>query len=415
METRKQLPVIVSALPWIAIALFAGSLVALRRGASDTALELGFGIGTLLFLTYAVLSNRALQRAIQESLGAITRSQLLEYESQRQQTAINALADGLDVAIFVSDPKGEIAFANKMARSLFNFEYPSGRSIIAVTLSYDIERLIVDAGSGVQPQRAELHLSYPEDRVVLVQAWTDDDMPERVFLSVFDVTDLKRLERVRQDFVANVSHELRTPMTTIRAMSETLQENDDDSALRDRYLSKIIEEVDRLTHISNDLLVLSTAETKPLVKEKVNFSAIVESVAQQLASKAKSKGLELIVSVAPSIELRANPDQLTQVAMNLIDNAVNYTSEGHVAVSLNSSEGSAILTVKDTGVGIPSEHLPRVFERFYRVDRARSRESGGTGLGLSIVKHIVEAHSGQVSVESDLGKGSSFSVTLPLE
>lgn len=204
-------------------------------------------------------------------------------------------------------------------------------------------------------------------------------------------------------------------MTTIRAMSETLQENDDDSALRDRYLSKIIEEVDRLTHISNDLLVLSTAETKPLVKEKVNFSAIVESVAQQLASKAKSKGLELIVSVAPSIELRANPDQLTQVAMNLIDNAVNYTSEGHVAVSLNSSEGSAILTVKDTGVGIPSEHLPRVFERFYRVDRARSRESGGTGLGLSIVKHIVEAHSGQVSVESDLGKGSSFSVTLPLE
>lgn len=260
---------------------------------------------------------------------------------------------------------------------------------------------------------AELTFSFPTEIFARAKAWRSSSTDDRVYLSIYEITDLRRLERVRRDFVANVSHELRTPLTLIRAMAETLQDDDDDKR-RENYLAKIIHEVDCLSTISSDLLELSTAESNPVRKQRCDLAEIVRTVVEKLHHKAEEKGLALTFEGPESLPVEANPSQISQVAVNLIDNALNYTVEGSVAVRLWKSDGRGLLSVTDTGIGIASDHAPRVFERFYRVDKARSRQTGGTGLGLSIVKHIVEAHGGTVGVDSTLNVGSTFRVSLPI-
>lgn len=299
-----------------------------------------------------------------------------------------------------------------MAKTMFRSENLTGRSILAATLAPDLERLINEC-SQQEPDRAEtLLLSYPEERTVVAHAWKSAE-EGRVYLSLDDITELRRLERIRQDFVANVSHELRTPLASIRAMAETLTE-DDDPELRDRFLRKITDEVDRLSAITSDLLVLSAAESNPVRHQGCNLVEIVQAVVGQTRPRAKSRGLALTCDTPDSLMIEANPSQLSQVVLNLLDNAINYTLEGSVMVRLKSDGDWASLMVEDTGIGISPEHHARLFERFYRVDKGRSRSSGGTGLGLSIVKHIVEGHGGTVIVESAPGAGARFIVKLPI-
>ena len=225
---------------------------------------------------------------------------------------------------------------------------------------------------------------------------------------------MRRLERIRQDFVSNVSHELRTPLTIIRAKAETLADDPDtDLATRTRYLQNITDEVDRLTYISADLLTLSTAESSKITKTETDLAAMLRSTVQKLEPKVKEKGLEISFEGPPSLMIQANETQMSQVALNLIDNAINYSTDGAVSVRLGRRGPDIEFEVTDTGIGIASDHLPRIFERFYRVDKGRSRATGGTGLGLAIVKHIVEAHGGRVMVESSLNQGSRFTVLLP--
>lgn len=341
-------------------------------------------------------------------------SDLAKRQLAEQQSAVDSLADGLDVAIFICDGRANIQYANRRASEMFRFERPIGRSVLAVTLSYDLEQLVLETAQASEARDAELSFSYPEERVGLVRAWTADESGQRVFVSVVEISDLRRLERVRTDFVSNVSHELRTPMTLIRAMAETLiDEPKATKEVRDRYLKKIIDEIDRLSTISNDLLILSAAESSPVRKSPCDIGNIVSDVVQQLTAKAKSKGLTLEYSGPSSFVIEANAAQLTQVVLNLVENGLNYTVEGSVSVRLEAVGDDVVLLVADTGIGIASEHLPRIFERFYRVDRARSRSSGGTGLGLSIVKHIVEVHGGNVQVESTLNRGTEFRATIP--
>ncbi len=370
------------------------------------------GAGVCMLLV-SYRAARLLAELRESERASKTRADLLDRQISRQRQAVDALADGLDVAIFICDAKGVIEYANKSAVTNFRFERPIGRSVLAVTLSYDLERLVAEAAKVKAVQTAELSFSYPEERVALARAWFDSEDGERVFLTIYDITDLRKLERVRQDFVANVSHELRTPMTSIRAMSETLLESDSDAKLRERYLQKIIDEVDRLTLISNDLLILSASESNPVRKNTCDLVTIVRGVVGQLEEKALAKGLTLRLTAPSELPLEANAAQMIQVAINLIDNAIIYTSEGEVHVELTELEGNVQMRVSDTGIGISTEHLPRIFERFYRVDKGRSRASGGTGLGLSIVKHIVESHGGKVFVTSALNRGSTFTVTLP--
>lgn len=333
--------------------------------------------------------------------------------ARNQKLAVDAFADGLDVGIFVCDERCQIAYANRFAQSLFGFENPLGRSILAVTLSVELEQLALGALDGGKVIETEITFSFPKERICLARAWTTNDPPRRVYLSLVEITDLRRMERVRKDFVANVSHELRTPMTVIRAYAETMIDDDSDKELRDKYLPRIISEVDRLTSITHDLLVLSTAESSPVRKGPCELGAIVRYAVNLLTPRAEEKGLVLTYEGPEDLDIEANASQITQVVVNLVENAIKYSNEGGVDVRLEDQGEYVRFDVTDTGIGIPEEHLPRLFERFYRVDKARSRASGGTGLGLSIVKHIVEAHGGSIHVDSAQNRGSTFSVVLP--
>jgi two-component system phosphate regulon sensor histidine kinase PhoR len=236
-----------------------------------------------------------------------------------------------------------------------------------------------------------------------------------------DITRLKELEAIRKDFVANVSHELRTPLTSIRGFAETLL----DGALEDRNNNRRFVEIIkshalRLSELTMDLLTLATLESESfqLKPEGIDLPALVHEVLESFRPLGLTKRQDLEAVIEPGLpQIKADRDRIRQVLINLLDNAVKFTAEeGKISLEVRlSAEGTGVeMHVKDRGIGIPSSDLPRIFERFYRVDKARSREQGGTGLGLAIVKHIVEAHRGHVSVKSTLGQGSDFCVTLPL-
>lgn len=375
-------------------------------------------VGTLLTIVVAALAMK-LRWTIKESGEELERARaqatLEKAEQLQSRRSVDSLADGLDVALLILDERGIVVYANRPARDFFRFVEPVGRSLLSVTLSYDLEQLVKNAIREGAPASRELSFRHPEDRICLAKAWSGSDGTGRVFLSVFDVTDLRRLERVRQDFVANVSHELRTPMTLVRAMAETLL--DDAPAgdeLAHRYLSKIISEVDRLSTITQDLLILSAAESNTARKQWCDLAEIIRGIVCQLTQAANDKGLTLTYEGEASLKAEINPAEMTQVGINLIENAIKYTPSGSVTVRLERQGDRALFEVEDTGIGIASDHQGRVFERFYRVDKGRSRASGGTGLGLSIVKHIVESHGGKVSLQSSLNQGSIFTAATPV-
>jgi two-component system phosphate regulon sensor histidine kinase PhoR len=231
-----------------------------------------------------------------------------------------------------------------------------------------------------------------------------------------DITQRRRLEVLRRDFVANASHELKTPVAAVRALAETLLTAlpDDPEAGR-RFAERIARETERLDALAGDLLDLSRVERGALDVEPVDLVGLVKEVVGGYADRAEERHIKLSTEVEPGVALRGDRAQLGLLLSNLIDNALRYTpAKGAVCVRLNAAESRAVLQVSDTGPGIPAGELSRVFERFYRVDKARARQTGGTGLGLAIVRHVAEAHGGTVRVDSELGRGSSFTVSLPL-
>jgi two-component system phosphate regulon sensor histidine kinase PhoR len=234
-----------------------------------------------------------------------------------------------------------------------------------------------------------------------------------------DISELRRLERVRRDFVANVSHEFKTPLTAIQGFAETLLGGAlDDAAHRRHFVEIIREHSTRLARLTDDLLKLSSIEAGKLELEfaPVNVAALVESCAETTRMKAEHKQLALTIECSDeSLRVRGDARRLAEVLQNILDNAVQYTPPGGSITVCASVEGrSARIAVTDTGIGIPHDEQQRIFERFYRVDAARSREAGGTGLGLSIAKHLAEAHGGRIEVQSEVGRGSTFSILLPL-
>lgn len=395
--------VIVVALAWGATSETVSVLPAFFAVIGTCALA---GVG--MFARHHILrTSEALART--EARAIITRD-----EAERQRLSVDALGDGLDIALFICDTRGTIQYANQMALRMFTFSDPAGRALLAVTLCYDMESLVQQAAESNEAQEKEFEISYPQERTVIAKAWSPEYLGGRLFLTVRDVTDLRRLERVRKDFVANVSHELRTPMTLIRAMAETLQdEADPDDDLSHKYLGRITSEVDRLSKIAQDLLFLSVTESTASIKQTDDIADLTQDIVSQLVVRAKEKGLDLHYCGVEALRADFNRAQMTQVIINLIENAINYTQTGSIDVYLDEEDGYAVLRVKDTGIGIASEHQKRVFERFYRADKARSRNSGGTGLGLSIVKHIVESHGGSVALDSSLNLGSTFTVRIP--
>jgi two-component system, OmpR family, sensor histidine kinase SenX3 len=236
-----------------------------------------------------------------------------------------------------------------------------------------------------------------------------------ILLVVTDITETRRVEAVRRDFVANASHELKTPAASIRAAAETLSSiADRDPQAVPRFASQLEREAMRLSRIVADLLDLSRLESGSDLGERVRLDALAREEAERFEETAREGGRVIRLDPTESATVSGSGRDLSLMIRNLIDNALRYTQPGgHVEISVTAGNDMVELAVSDDGIGIPIRDLPRVFERFYRVDRARSRETGGTGLGLSIVRHVAENHGGTVEVDSELGAGSTFTVTLP--
>jgi two-component system phosphate regulon sensor histidine kinase PhoR len=261
------------------------------------------------------------------------------------------------------------------------------------------------------------------DQVIAIHAtplWNHKNEVAGAVVVLHDITELRRLERIRREFVANVSHELKTPVTAIKGFIETLRESAlDDPEQAEHFLDIVARHADRLHAIIEDLLSLSRLEqgagTSELHRHEEVLAWVLQNAAQDCAPKAEARQVALDVACEPALRAQINAPLVRQAIVNLLDNAINYSKEGGtVWLTATRGENEVAVQVRDEGVGIPREHLPRIFERFYRVDKARSREHGGTGLGLAIVKHIALAHGGQVSVTSTVGEGSTFTMHLPM-
>jgi two-component system sensor histidine kinase SenX3 len=250
----------------------------------------------------------------------------------------------------------------------------------------------------------------------IVQAVALPSPPQgSVVLLVRDVTHARRVEELRRDFVANASHELKTPVASMLALSETLATATNDPDALTNFLGRLQQEATRLANLVRDLLALSRLEGGPLERLPVRLDVVVSGEADRLRPRADELGVRVVLDPPDEVVVAGAESDLALLVHNLLDNAIRYTpSGGQVHVSLAPQNSSAVLRVDDTGIGIPSRDLDRIFERFYRVDEARSRETGGTGLGLSIVRHVAESHGGTAGVRSVLGAGSTFTVEIPL-
>jgi two-component system phosphate regulon sensor histidine kinase PhoR len=368
----------------------------------------------------------SLSKAIGE-MGNQLRNKIEEISKEKEylQTILKGMMEG----ILVVDGRGRILMVNDALQKILSLssevvDKPPLEAIRNTELEEAIRKAIHEG------KNSAFELTFPLSggKTLEVNVVGIPPSPEEIgkesekikgAIAVFhDISRLKELEKVRQDFVANVSHELRTPLTTIKGYTETLLEGALKEEVAPQFLQVIQKHADRLTKIVEDLLALSKIESKEFYLKWEHFplSDLIDDVSDFIKEAAQKKKISISRSIIPSsLEGTGDRSYLEQVFINLLDNAVKYTPEGgEISISAFENEQREIqVLIQDNGIGIPKEDLSRIFERFYRVDKGRSQELGGTGLGLSIVKHIIQAHDGRVWVESHLGKGSIFHFTLP--
>ncbi|MDD3983621.1 MAG: ATP-binding protein [Candidatus Omnitrophica bacterium] len=340
-----------------------------------------------------------------------------------EKAKLDAVLASMFEGLVVTDEQEKVVLMNPSLRRLFSVkEDPQGSKLIEVLRNIAVQemadKIILEKERLVT---GEIRVFVPEEKVLRVNG-----VPiirrgrlEGAVMVFHDITELRRLEKVRQDFVANVSHELRTPLSSIKGYAETLL----DGAVEDKghareFIGIIHQESDRLANLINDLLDLARIESGNMELSKAPFDvlAVAKRAVESMGGQARAKSIKLGITAFSGVLPLAVGDEFgfRQVLTNLLDNALKYTPEGGgVTISVEAAGGFLQVNVADTGIGISPADIPRIFERFYRVDKARSREAGGTGLGLSIVKHIVQAHGGRVWVESAPGSGSVFSFTIP--
>jgi two-component system phosphate regulon sensor histidine kinase PhoR len=341
-------------------------------------------------------------------------------EQERQQ--LRAILSGMIEGVVALDPDQRLLFANDRAASLLDLPSPPpvGRPLWEVVRQRALLDAVRRALDGPEPHREEINWRGKASRCLTVHvARLPGEPAQGAVMVLHDTSDLRRLERLRQEFVANVSHELKTPLAVIKANVETLVDGAvDDAENRGRFLDQIARQSDRLHALILDLLSLARIESgdEQFDFKPVPLAPLVQSCLERHRPRAEGRRQQLLLAPdAPAASVWADEEAVDQVLDNLLDNALKYTPEGgSVRVTWAVTGEEAVLEVADTGIGIPEADLPRVFERFYRVDRARSREMGGTGLGLSIVKHLVQAMKGTVRATSTLGEGTTFSVCLPM-
>jgi len=339
-----------------------------------------------------------------------------------EQAKVRTILDGMTEGVVALDDRGRLLLLNPSARVMFGVENGAseGRSFVEVIRQKGLLDLIEEVRASGAPARHELELGPPVNRVVAARGAPLGLGPGSggVLLVLHDVTELRRLERVRSEFVANVSHELRTPLTCIKGYLETLLDGAlDDRTHARRFLEIAGTHAERLDRLIDDLLELSNIESGRVtfVPVRLDLGDVVSGVAAMFERRTAQSHQTLERAVPPGLVVHADRDRLVQILVNLVDNAVKFTPEGgRIGIEAGPGpDGRVEIRVRDTGIGIPSTDLPRITERFYRVDKDRSREVGGTGLGLAIVKHLVQAHGGELHIDSVLGHGTTVSFTLP--
>ncbi|BDB02364.1 two-component system histidine kinase PnpS [Clostridium botulinum] len=336
-------------------------------------------------------------------------------EVRDKQNRLEAILKSMDSGVVAIDKEFKVIMINPYANKLFGIKRDIiGENLMDNIRDFELEKVLKDK----EPGYKEIGILWPEKRTLRVKTTDIISKYDNIgtVAVVQDITDIKKLENMREQFVANVSHELKTPLTSIKGFSETLKYVDDKKN-REKFLQIINDEADRLTRLINDILVLSNIEKQKqeLIKEKIDLNELIEKVYCLVKKSAEDKNIKINIVEEKVPLLIGNKDKYNQMIINLVDNAIKYTEpNGYVSIGTKQDKGNIVFWVEDTGVGISEEHLDRIFERFYRVDKARSRAEGGTGLGLAIVKHIVLSINGKIEVKSEPKKGTKFIVKIPL-
>lgn len=367
-------------------------------GAKDEVTELGITLNQLA---------AELRRAVRE----------LREDKKKMQTVFDKTDDGL----LILDEQGRIKTINPAACEMLNISVQEARdrTIIEATLNHEFAGLVDRVIRTCRPATLELTFPGPTERQIQTYATALDDhgRVDGAIVVMHDVTEARKVDTMRKDFVANVGHELRTPLASIRAMAETIElHGAHNPGMAREFAESIVKETERVVRLADDLLEIGMieAQRRPIREEAIAVAEVVGDAVAKLGPAAARKEVSLTSDIEPDLVAQGDKDAVWQILVNLIDNAINYTPiGGQIKVTASPCEDAIAISVSDTGIGIPAADIPRIFERFYRVDKARSRASGGTGLGLSIVRHLVEAHGGRVWAESELDKGSKFTFTLP--
>ncbi|BBI34975.1 two-component system histidine kinase PnpS [Cohnella abietis] len=350
-------------------------------------------------------------------------------EIRQNGTRLQSVVDNMINGVVMIAHDGRITLYNHEAELLLGSSVRErvGRSYTEIRQHFELVGLIRSGLENPLSIHEELTVYFPEERLLeinIVPMTMNGDEEPGLLLVLQDVSAIRRLERMRSEFVANVSHELKTPVAAVKGFAETLLAgamNDPETATS--FLTIIQDESDRLNRLIGDILELSKIESRrsPLMFSPIDLPMFLDRMTELLASEASKKEITLDIQTEEGLFLEADEDRLGQILMNLIQNGINYTPAGgkvkvraSIIVADDGEDELVRITVSDTGIGIPKKDIPRIFERFYRVDKARSRSSGGTGLGLSIVKHLTELHHGTIRVESTVGVGSQFILELPL-
>jgi two-component system, OmpR family, phosphate regulon sensor histidine kinase PhoR len=341
-------------------------------------------------------------------------------EVARDRARTEAILAAMEDGVLAVDHRGVVLLANDSLRRSLHLPDPLGRHSLEVVRQREVADLLQDVLRSGERRQTEVEMRHPRRVFALtgVPFPGDSGTPHGAVLTFHDVTERRRVDQIRRDFVANASHELRTPLTSIRGFVEALEDGAvSEPGTATRFLGKIRTHADRMAALVEDLLELSRVESgaRPPRLEEVAPSEVAEDVCSFFGDLAARKRIDLACRDLGALKVTTDPERLRRILDNLVDNAIKYTPEGgHVVLSTSpGDQGGVLCEVSDDGPGISPEHLPRIFERFYRVDKARSRELGGTGLGLAIVRHLAEGMGASVTVASEVGVGSRFRVSLP--